>query len=330
MNPANAVRNVLILGAGNIGAFYDAPNDAAVLSHAHAFSTHPDFNLLGFVDVDTARAEKAAGLWGVKAYGSIDDAFQNNRVDVAVVATPDETHADLLRTLAEKPVRFVLAEKPLALGSREAEKIAGVYDNAGIRLAVNYSRRYVPEFHRLAGRIHGGEFGRFLGGTGYYGKGLFHNGSHLLDQALMFLGDLAVVSVTGSIFDFRPQDPSLSAVLETGSGGELRIQAVDSRQVTQYELDLLFERGRVRIFDLGRRLEISMAREDAQYAGYRTYSPQEHCRPALDQALMRAVENLADALDGKELLKCGAPEAVRVLKLCEDIRAAAPASAVGV
>ena len=44
--------NVLIIGAGNIGALYDTPDMDKVLTHAHAFSIINGFKLLGFVDLD--------------------------------------------------------------------------------------------------------------------------------------------------------------------------------------------------------------------------------------------------------------------------------------
>lgn len=59
--------NVLIIGAGNIGAFFDMPYSKNVLTHAHAFSKVEGFNLLGFVDVDNKKAIEAANIWNAKA-----------------------------------------------------------------------------------------------------------------------------------------------------------------------------------------------------------------------------------------------------------------------
>ena len=41
------------------GAFFDTRNDEDVLSHAHAYAVHPDFELVGFVDIDSRKAEEA-------------------------------------------------------------------------------------------------------------------------------------------------------------------------------------------------------------------------------------------------------------------------------
>ena len=99
MRKENNKYNVIIIGAGQIGAFYDTPERAEILSHAHAFYKHRGFNLLGFVDVNKFKARKAAKIWGGGSYGDISSAFNNNRIDIAVVAVPDEQHGKILKQL---------------------------------------------------------------------------------------------------------------------------------------------------------------------------------------------------------------------------------------
>ena len=42
----------VIIGAGNIAAGFDSPKSEKVLTHAHAITLHPDFELLGFINSD--------------------------------------------------------------------------------------------------------------------------------------------------------------------------------------------------------------------------------------------------------------------------------------
>ena len=44
--------NVLVIGAGKIGALFDHPNDIKILTHAHAYKTNPNFEIVGFADSD--------------------------------------------------------------------------------------------------------------------------------------------------------------------------------------------------------------------------------------------------------------------------------------
>ena len=43
--------NVLIVGAGNIGAMFDTSENEEVLTHAHAFSIVEAFNLVVFIEI---------------------------------------------------------------------------------------------------------------------------------------------------------------------------------------------------------------------------------------------------------------------------------------
>ena len=118
---AMAQYSVLIIGAGRIGAFFDTPQSEAVLTHAHAFSSHPGFLLRGFVDAERREAERAALLWETEAFDTVTDAFARQEIDVAVVAVPDEAHYQILLELADHPLKLVFAEKPLAKSCAEAE-----------------------------------------------------------------------------------------------------------------------------------------------------------------------------------------------------------------
>ena len=54
--------NVVIIGAGKIGAFFDSPDSSNILTHAHAFTANRNFRLLGFVDKDLNQAGRAAQI----------------------------------------------------------------------------------------------------------------------------------------------------------------------------------------------------------------------------------------------------------------------------
>lgn len=105
-----AILNVLIIGAGQIGAFYDTPQDVAILTHAHAFTADPRFRLVGFYDAQPSRSQQAQARWGGQAFSSVAAAFQNQAIDIACITAPDEVHAELLQKLATYPVQLVFAK----------------------------------------------------------------------------------------------------------------------------------------------------------------------------------------------------------------------------
>lgn len=288
--------SVLIIGAGKIGAFFDAPGSEHVLTHAHAFSRHQGFKLMGFVDADHEQAKRAAQVWGCEAFASISAAFENSRIDAAVVAVPDDAHYSLLKELADFPLRLVLAEKPLTKSVRESQEVIQLYRNQGITLAMNYMRRYVPEFLDLKRKIASGNFGRFLVGTGYYGKGTLHNGTHMIDLLRFLLGDIAQTRTLSCIYDCYDDDPSCSAELAMTNGGQFLMQAVDCRCHTLFELDLLFESQRVRMVDSGFAMEMYSVKDSELYSGYRNLCLLEIQSTSLGKALLFAVENIHEHL----------------------------------
>jgi predicted dehydrogenase len=316
--------SVLIIGAGRIGATLDSPQRSTVQTHAHAFSAHPGFSLIGFVDANTDHAARAADMWGGSAFSSISDALAGRAIDAAVIAAPDEAHYDLLKMLAEHPLRLVLAEKPLTTTVNTAEEIVALYRDRAIALAVNFSRRYVPEIQQLRNRIVSGEFGRFLSGTGCYGKGTLHNGSHLIDLVLLLLGEIDAVRTVSSIQDWREEDPSCSAVLTLKNGSQFFMQAVDCRLYTIFEADLFFERRRVRIVDFGLRIELHEAREHAMSPGIHDAHPMETIETGHGNALAFAAEQMYAHLEDGSALCSSGTDGLAAQKVCAAILAKRP------
>lgn len=306
---------LLIVGAGKMGAFFDTPQSGAVLSHAHAFSRHPGFRLLGFVDRDLRQAARAAELWGGEAFASIAEASARGALDAVIVAVPDEFHLPVLQELAAYPVRLVLAEKPLARTEAEAEQLVGLYRERGITLAVNYTRRYLPGFAALRERIASGAYGRFLAGTGYYGKGTMHNGSHMVDLLRFLLGEMTVESSSNPVADWSEEDPSCSALLLPECGGRFLMQSVDCRCYTIFEMDLLFERGRLRLVDSAYAVEEYAVEESALFSGYRILAGRGKGESALDSALCAVADSLHAHLDRGEPLPCSGADGARTLAI---------------
>jgi predicted dehydrogenase len=285
--------NVLIAGAGSIGAFHDDPSSRHSLTHAHAYARHPAFNLVGFTDLDGTRALEATRIWGGRTFDTVEAAFERERIDVVSVCTPDDTHHDVLMRLSRLPVRLIFAEKPLANSPAEADEIVAALSLSRIPVCVNFKRRFIPEYGRLRAEIQGGACGEFLAGVGYYGKGARHSGSHMIDILRFFLGEVQAARVTHVVDDGVRDDPSAGAVLSLAGGGTVLLQPVDCRQFTMFELDLLFARRRIRLTDLGARIEESEVIDDDVFKGYRVIRRSRESEAALGDALYFAVENIA-------------------------------------
>ncbi|KKU12883.1 MAG: Oxidoreductase domain protein [Parcubacteria group bacterium GW2011_GWC2_45_7] len=308
-----------VIGAGNIAALFDDPRDKDVLTHAHAYSLHPGFKLCGFADVDEEKAKTAAERWGGRSYASIADLVEQEHPEVISVCTPDGTHAEVVRQLEGKNILGGILEKPLAVGLVDASAIAASSLVKKGKFIVNYSRLFVPEFQKLKQDYRQGAYGRLIAATGYYGKGLLHNGSHVISLLSWLFGNIKVVKKFSSVNDFTNNDPSVSAVLRFSTGAEGVLHAIDSRLYTMFELDLVFEKARLRMIDSGHKLEIYGLEKSKRYIGYTMMNLQETITTSLGQSLSFAVENLYAWLEGSQPPLSTVQEALTAQKICQDI-----------
>jgi predicted dehydrogenase len=309
-----------IIGAGRIGAQLDDLQSPHILTHAHGFKACGGFEIVGFVDRDLNKAESASVRWGGRPFDSIERLFAAGPVDVVSICVPDELHYEALVALAEKPVKFIFLEKPAVRTAQEAREIRALYQKLPIRVLVNYTRRFVPEVRTLARIIMQGSYGTFLTGTGYYGKGLLHNGSHMLDLLRFLLGEIDDVTKLGETADCYRDDPSVSALITMSGGGVFHFRHVDCRKFEVFELDLIFERKRIRIHELGTVIEEYSVEDNGAYQGYRTLNKQSEYATDQRRAMYHAVANIRNNLERDEPLACTLGDSLETVATCLRIR----------
>jgi predicted dehydrogenase/threonine dehydrogenase-like Zn-dependent dehydrogenase len=135
--PSGATR-VGLIGAGNFAK-------AILLPAFHAQAG------IRFHAVSTASGVSAAAIakkYGARASSRADDVIDDAEVDLVVITTRHDSHADyVVRALAAGKAVYV--EKPLALTDEELDRITQAYDDQIARgrqpfLMVGYNRRFSP------------------------------------------------------------------------------------------------------------------------------------------------------------------------------------------
>jgi predicted dehydrogenase len=310
---------VAIVGAGRIGAMLDDPRNPLILTHAHGYKACEGFEIVGFVDSNLDKAEAASARWGGAAFESIEKLFEAQSVDVVSVCLPDELHYAALLALAEEPVKFIFLEKPAVRTPAEADEVRTLYGGRPVRVQVNYTRRYVPEIRSIQKAIRSGNYGKFLTGTGYYGKGLLHNGSHMVDLLQFLVGEVGNIAKISETTDFHDYDPSVSALLTMRSGGVFYLCHIDSRNFHVFELDLTFENKRIRIYELGTIIEEYSVGENRLFEGYRTLNKDAENSTQHSKAMYHAMANIRNNLDRNEPLVCTLEESLETVKTCSRI-----------
>lgn len=335
--------SVLIIGCGAIAGGYDAdrPDEAPRLSHAGAIereARHGSPNrleLVACVDPDDAVRKAFAKRWNVPRAATDLDALdaKAGEFDLIIIASPTPFHAEHLKAALSLKPRAVICEKPLAENLAEAERIAAAYDEAGVPLGVNYLRRWTSAFRMIPDmREDYGMFNDLISAVGYYGKGIVHNGGHMVDALQMMLGPLALHSVGPARLDHWDDDPSASAILTTEGGAPVHLVAGDAHAFTQFEVILTFPDAEIAIRNGGSRWETRKVVESGSHAGYKVLGEAEwDGEDAMEFAMQNLVADTARFIaagislneqrqGAMSAIQCTAKEALSAQRLCEEIR----------
>ncbi len=113
--------------------------------HLPALSRLTDlFTVQMVMDASEATAAVVAGRVGAHATTSVDDVLSDTTVDVVVVSSPPEFHAEQVIAACRAGKRAVLCEKPFTTSVEEARRIARVSAETGVPVVVGTMHAYDP------------------------------------------------------------------------------------------------------------------------------------------------------------------------------------------
>jgi scyllo-inositol 2-dehydrogenase (NADP+) len=187
--------------------------------HAPFLTTMPEFELVAVVERNSEQS-KEKYPW-VTVYKSIDELLKDDRIELVVITSPNETHFPYAKMVLEAG-KNVVVEKPFTNTSTEAMELVELAKSTGKVCSVYHNRRYVADYltmkdilqKKLLGDLHEFEahYDRYRPDPRTYGlwrekptpgSGVFYDlGSHLVDQALQLFGHPKYV-----IADIRRQKP---------------------------------------------------------------------------------------------------------------------------
>jgi predicted dehydrogenase len=112
-----------------------------------ALEKNPQTKLVA-VSARSAQSRKFFEKKGINGYKDYRQLLINPLIDVVIVATPNHTHNEIIRTalLARK---HVVCEKPLALNTKDAKKLIVLAKNQKLLLFTIFHRRYNKELIHL-------------------------------------------------------------------------------------------------------------------------------------------------------------------------------------
>ncbi len=247
-----------VVGLGRIGSMLeDDPLREKPCTHAGAMAESPDCLLVGGCDLDEERNRLFERRWGRPAYRDLDRLIDETAPRLAAVATPPETHLEVVQRLAERGVRVIVCEKPLAPDARRGARIAGLCGR-GVTVLTNHERRYSADYRWVRDRVADRRHGELLSMAGrvYMGSApvldmLLEDGTHLVD-AVRFLHpvrlELERALLSGACLQDAPErERQTLQVLARQDRVPVYLEVGAGREYAVFELELAFRKGMVRV-----------------------------------------------------------------------------------
>lgn len=311
-----------VIGLGRIGLGYDLSSGTDdVLTHTKAFMLHDGFELVAGCDPLEVNRENFTAFCGMPAYQDMSAMLTKHRPQVIAVCVPTASHLPVIRQiLDEAPPELIICEKPIAPNSDAGQAIVDLCKRYGVKLAVNYMRRYDPVAAYIKELIWSGELGEVYKGVLFYSKGLLHNGSHYLDLLIDWLGPVLACQIVhpGPAQTLAGPEPDVEFMFENGC----RLLALAGREecFSVMELDLIGTKGRIRYADLGNTLELWEVGEDPMFPGYRILNKRQPAvQPDLSKYQLHVARIVHYCLTTGTVLPTTGESALQVLKICLDV-----------
>jgi predicted dehydrogenase len=228
----------------------------ADLAHLPRVKSHQCAELKAICGRNRARAEEMAKKYGIPlVFTDYREMIEKGDLDAVIVSTPDDLHYPMTMDALDAGLH-VLCEKPFALNRTQAKEMYEKAQAAGVKHMVCFTYRWMPSYRYLKQLVDEGYVGRcfhcrfsYLGGyarAAQYrwkfdrrrGLGALGDlGSHMIDLARWYVGDIVRVSACLNAFVERPGpggqtlDPAndaafLAVEFESGALGVIEISTV--------------------------------------------------------------------------------------------------------
>ena len=214
--------------------------------HLPALPQVPGATVVSGCDPSAERRAWFQGETGAVAFETVEELLAGPEFDVAVIATPPQSHADLCVKALEAG-RHVFCEKPFVSTLEEADRVLAAAAAAGRHVAVNHEFREKPMYKVLKERIGAPDVGRLVfcqiwqlmdlapwdepvpWRAAMPNRTLFEGGVHLVDLLLDLYGEVpeAVYARHSSGLDSARDADAIHLVTLEFPGGRLAQITID-------------------------------------------------------------------------------------------------------
>lgn len=223
------MKNTVVIGYGGQGGW-----------HAEHIRKSEVVDLLGIYDIDPKKSELAESR-GIHAYGSLDEVLADERVEIVVVATPNDVHKKIVVRSLEAG-KNVICEKPVEMSVEALDEMIAACKKSGKLFTVHQNRRWDVDFLAMKQIKESGELGEIINiesrihgsrgipsdwrGEKEHGGGMILDwGVHLIDQMLQLFPQPieSVYCITTNITN-KEVDDGFKLILKMKGGATVFIE----------------------------------------------------------------------------------------------------------
>ncbi|PJZ69423.1 oxidoreductase [Leptospira perolatii] len=257
----------ILLGLGRIASILEKdPYRQKPCTHAGVLLSDwgkRNFTLNCGFDPNLEKREGFAKQWGFsesKLYSILEkENLADSTPDLAIIATPSESHFDHALWAIKSGISNLLIEKPICDSLDKVKKLKELVEKHSVKVWVNHERRFHPKYQWAKRILDSGKYGKIrtirasvltsalAPGRAYTGKvgPLFHDGTHALDLVHWLVGMPDQITSTIRKRKSLPIEDSVTAILEYKNGQTVFLEVGGSRRYFQFELDIMTESARI-------------------------------------------------------------------------------------
>lgn len=319
-------------------------------SHTMALLNNRRVSIIAGCDTDKEKRDKWQDYVAhkqhkkVSVYSDMKAMLAECKADIAVVAVNEDAHLDASIAAIEARPRLVILEKPVALNSREGERIARVAIQNSVPVIINHERRFSEDYRIAKHYIESGNIGDVQSvtaelcsslrvyspkeaDTGAYS--LLHDGTHLVDITRFLLGDARLASPSLVCLARDAMDSSIVTNLcvhfaaETGTGiscPDVLIKISGRSRFFHFGVDVLGTKGRVQVGNGFARFE--QRKKSKLYTGFYSLAKDKSVRKIKKtRYFSNMIQSAVSFLDGSSVLASSLQDGLYDLRVLEDMRA---------
>jgi len=296
------VKTAAIVGCGNIAGLLDSSEDEHIITHAHAYQKYPQTKLIAVCDPDTKKREDFVTSWGtdIQTYSNLTELLAHEKIDILSICSPTPFHAQALKeAFNDRHISTIICEKPFVQTQEEIDEIKTLVNTSDKKMIINFIRRYDPSIQELKKLLDSKELGEILHFNANFTKGLYHNGSHMLELIEYLCG--SIHSIKANTITHADDDLYGTFYLDTlSSHGTLHNESGESYAL--FELELVLSKGRVQIKDSGHSIIVETVKPSTQYPGYFRLAHEKTLPNSLNNYLYNTLEYCLSSTDHSETL----------------------------